>query len=77
MKSCIFLMILATMAFTVTEAVNSPALLMQHIYKGPPLPEKRSDLDLPDKWIEQRIDNFDALNSATYRMVIVIFFRTV
>lgn len=70
MKSIVCLVVLTLMAFTVTEAVYGPEFRMKNIFKGPPLPVKRSDLDLVNQWIDQRIDNFDALNLVTYRMVV-------
>lgn len=70
MKSAVHLVVLAIMAAAAaTEAIYGPEILMQNVYHEPAMPETRSDLQLPDQWIDQRIDNFDPLNLATYRMV--------
>lgn len=69
MKSISALVVLAIVAVTSTEAVFGPLYRMKNVFNGPPLPEKRSLRSLPDLWTDQRIDNFDAQNVATYRMV--------
>lgn len=69
MKSIICLVVLAFTAITVSGAVYGPEFRMKNVYNGPPIPLKQSLETLADKWIEQRIDNFDTNNLATYSMV--------
>lgn len=78
MKIIVCLVAFAIVAVTANNRVFGPTLRMQNLYKGPPAPAlQQTDRRFPDQWIDQRIDNFDAQNSETYRMVILSLFKNV
>lgn len=71
MKSIVSLVLVALMAVS-AAAITGPELRMRNMYNGPPMAPKVSVRSLSFQWIDQRIDNFDAQNLATYRMVSIV-----
>lgn len=69
MKVVVLLAAVAVLAITSTDAIFIPRHHIRTLYEAPPLPERNSNRVLDTQWIDQRIDNFDPQNEATYRMV--------
>lgn len=53
-------------AFTVKIPLSQ---LRNQVHREPPIPEQQSIADVELEYVEQRVDNFDPTNNATWQMV--------